>query len=98
MRISKETLKLLESGGHRIISMTITGDEAYIPFYDVPTRSESRVWVHEVESTPTMVKKQRSVKDVMYAIFFVSKALLQAIKLEDKKNSLKFSIRLKLRV
>ncbi|CAH2005934.1 unnamed protein product [Acanthoscelides obtectus] len=30
------------------------GDETYIPFYDVPRRQESRVWIHEDDPTPTM--------------------------------------------
>ncbi|XP_042906074.1 histone-lysine N-methyltransferase SETMAR-like [Parasteatoda tepidariorum] len=48
VRISKETLKLLNDGGHRIISKIVTGDETYIPFFDVPTRQESKVWIFEV--------------------------------------------------
>ena len=31
----------------------------YIPFFDVPTRQEGKVWVFEDNTTPTMVKRQR---------------------------------------
>ncbi|PRD35752.1 UNVERIFIED_CONTAM: hypothetical protein NCL1_10566 [Trichonephila clavipes] len=63
--ISKETLELLNDGGHRIISKIVTGDETYMPFFDVPTRQESKIWVFENDITPTMVKRQRAMKKVM---------------------------------
>ncbi|GFV07970.1 uncharacterized protein TNCV_2772281 [Trichonephila clavipes] len=39
VRINKETLKLLNDGGHHIIPKTVTGDETYIPFFGVPKPS-----------------------------------------------------------
>jgi len=86
VRISRDTLNMLESGGHRIISKIVTGDETYIPFYDTPTRQESRVWIHEDDPTPTTPKKQRSMKKVMYAVFFRSTGLVKAIKLEEQRT------------
>ncbi|PRD33737.1 UNVERIFIED_CONTAM: hypothetical protein NCL1_16747 [Trichonephila clavipes] len=54
-RISKKkSLKLFNDGGHRIISKTVTGDETYKPFFDIPTRQESKLWVFEDDPTPTM--------------------------------------------
>lgn len=44
------------------------------------------MWIHEDEPTPTMVKKQRAMKKVMYAIFFRSTGLVKAIKLEDQRT------------
>ena len=41
--ICEETLKLLNDGGHRLISKILTGDETWISFYDVPTHPESKV-------------------------------------------------------
>ncbi|GFX93786.1 hypothetical protein TNCV_1589621 [Trichonephila clavipes] len=37
-------------------------DETYMPFFDVPKRQESKVWVFEDDPTPTMVKSQRAMK------------------------------------
>ncbi|GFS76003.1 uncharacterized protein TNCV_4666361 [Trichonephila clavipes] len=42
VRISKETHKLLNDGGYPIISKIVTGDETYIPFFNVPTCQESK--------------------------------------------------------
>ncbi|GFV14464.1 uncharacterized protein TNCV_165911 [Trichonephila clavipes] len=61
-------------------------DETYVPFYDVTTRKESKVWVFEDDSMPTMVKSQRAMKNVMYTVFFRSTGLIKAIKLEGQKT------------
>lgn len=86
VRICHETLNFLNNGGHQIFSKIVTGDETYIPFFDVPTRQESRVWIHEDDETPTMIKKQRAMKKVMYAVFFRSTGLVKAIKLDGQKT------------
>ncbi|GFW06840.1 histone-lysine N-methyltransferase SETMAR [Trichonephila clavipes] len=57
-----------------------------MPFYDVPTRQESKVWVFENDPMPTMVKSQRAMKKVTYAVFFRSTGLIKAIKLEGQKT------------
>ena len=41
VRISKETFKSLNDGGHCIVSKIVNNDEMYIPFFDVPTYQES---------------------------------------------------------
>ncbi|GFT61906.1 uncharacterized protein TNCV_4497171 [Trichonephila clavipes] len=57
VRISKETLKLLYDGDHRIISKIVTGDKTYVLFFDILTRQESKVRVFKDDPTPTMVKR-----------------------------------------
>ncbi|GBP21682.1 hypothetical protein EVAR_16230_1 [Eumeta japonica] len=49
VNISRQTLKLLNEAGRRIISKIVSGDEMYIPFYDSPTCYESEVWVHKID-------------------------------------------------
>ncbi|GFU76314.1 histone-lysine N-methyltransferase SETMAR [Trichonephila clavipes] len=61
-------------------------DETYMPFYDVPIRQESKIWVFKDDPMPTMAKSQRAIKKVMYAIFFRSTGLIKAIKLEEQKT------------
>ncbi|PRD27595.1 UNVERIFIED_CONTAM: hypothetical protein NCL1_34917 [Trichonephila clavipes] len=55
-----------------------------MPYYDVPTLQESKVWVFENDPMPTMVKSQRAMKKVTYAVFFRSMGLIKAIKLEER--------------
>ncbi|GFV13028.1 uncharacterized protein TNCV_3175631 [Trichonephila clavipes] len=61
-------------------------DGTYMPFYDVPTRQERKVWVFEVEPMPTMVKSQRAMKKVKYAVFFRSTGLIKVIKFEGQNT------------
>ena len=57
VRISKETFKLLNDGGHDINFKLVTDDKTYIPFFfDTSTRQENNAWVFEDNPTPTMVK------------------------------------------
>ncbi|GFW66290.1 uncharacterized protein TNCV_1711891 [Trichonephila clavipes] len=86
VRIGKETLKLLNEGGSRIISKIVTDDERYIPFFDVPTCQESKVWIFEDDALPTKVKRQRAMKKLMHTIFFINTRLVKAIKLEGQKT------------
>ena len=84
-RICKETLKLLNDARNRLIPKFVIDDETYIPIFDVPTRQESKIWIFEDDTTPTMVKRQRVVKKVMYAVFFRSTGLIKVIrKTEDR--------------
>ncbi|GFX22657.1 histone-lysine N-methyltransferase SETMAR [Trichonephila clavipes] len=62
VRICKETLKMLNYGGHHSISKIVTGEKTLMPFFDVPTRQESKVCVFEDDSTPTVVKRQQAMK------------------------------------
>ncbi|PRD20711.1 UNVERIFIED_CONTAM: hypothetical protein NCL1_53824 [Trichonephila clavipes] len=46
-------LKLLIDDDPIIISKIVTDDETSRPFFDVPTRQESKLWVFEDDPTPT---------------------------------------------
>ncbi|GBP71231.1 hypothetical protein EVAR_44869_1 [Eumeta japonica] len=83
-----ETLKLLNKGDHRIISKIAKGYETLVPLYDLPlpTRQESRVWVHKDHPTPTIVKKVRAIGKFMYAMFFRSTGLVKTAKLKGQKT------------
>lgn len=54
-------IKLLNDG-HCITSKITTGDEMYIPFFDVRTHQESKVWVFKDDTKSTMTKRQRQKK------------------------------------
>ncbi|GFX33436.1 uncharacterized protein TNCV_4122701 [Trichonephila clavipes] len=62
------------------------GDETYIPFFDVPTRQESKICVFEDYPTLIMLKGQRAMNKLMYAIFFRSMGLVRVIKLKGQKT------------
>ncbi|GFX68997.1 uncharacterized protein TNCV_683561 [Trichonephila clavipes] len=80
VQISKEILKLLNDGGHCIISQIVMGDETYKPFFVVPTCQESEIGVFEDDPMPTS-----SNEKAKYDFFFRSTGLVKAIKLEGQK-------------
>ncbi|GFV48194.1 uncharacterized protein TNCV_3554731 [Trichonephila clavipes] len=74
------------NGGNHIISKTVTGDETNIPFFDISTRQERKIWVFEDDPTMAMVKRYRAMKKVMHAVFFRSTGLVKAIMFEGQKT------------
>lgn len=84
--ICRENLKMWKNYGMRRINRIITGDETYVHFYDALTRFESKIWVFEDEDPPQVVKRSRTVGKVLYAVFFSSTGLVQAVKLEGQKS------------
>ena len=70
----------------RHINRIVTGDETYVHYYEAPTHRESKIWVFEDEDPPQVVKRDRTVGKVLYAIFFRRTGLVQAVKLEGQKS------------
>ncbi|GFT63513.1 uncharacterized protein TNCV_869911 [Trichonephila clavipes] len=56
-----------------------------MPFFDIRTCQESKVWVFEDDLTPLLVKRQRAMKKVKYAEFFRNTGLVKVIQLEGQK-------------
>jgi hypothetical protein len=77
---------MLNDGGHRVISRIVTGDETYVHYYDAPTSQESKIWLAEDDEPPTVLKVQRTLGKVLYAVFFRSTGLVKAVKLEGQKS------------
>ncbi|PRD18078.1 UNVERIFIED_CONTAM: hypothetical protein NCL1_62037 [Trichonephila clavipes] len=57
-KIIHEELHMEKRYDHHIISKIVKGVETYIPFFDVPTRQESKIWVFEDDPMPVMAKNQ----------------------------------------
>ncbi|PRD27967.1 UNVERIFIED_CONTAM: hypothetical protein NCL1_33843 [Trichonephila clavipes] len=69
----------------RIISKIVTDDEAYIPFIDDSTSRVSKVCVFQDDPTPSMVKRQRTMKEAMYAAFFKTILTVEFVKQKQIK-------------
>ncbi|GFV31215.1 uncharacterized protein TNCV_4315401 [Trichonephila clavipes] len=82
----KKPFKLPNDRDHHIISKVVMDIEAYMPFYDVPTRQESKVLLFEDDPMPTMVKSQREMKKSYVSRFLQKYGLIKAIKLEGQKT------------
>jgi hypothetical protein len=79
-------LNKFENGTSRYVSSILTGDETWLNFYDVPTKAQNKVWVFEHENMPLSVRKSRSMKSKMVAIFFTIRVVVECMVLETQKT------------
>ena len=86
VEICQENLRMWKNYGMRRIDRIVTGDETYVHYYEAPTHRESKLWVFEDEDPPQVVDRDRTVGKVLYAIFFRTTGLVQAVKLEGQKS------------
>ena len=54
--------------------------------YDVPMKSQNKVWVFEDEKVPVQVRKSKSIGKRMVAMFFTKGGILTTISLEKSKT------------
>ena len=82
----REMLKKFKSGKASNVNSIVTGDETWLYYYDVPTKAQSKVWVFGDEDTPVTVRKSRSVKKRMVAVFFSVRGVVERVVLETQKT------------
>lgn len=61
---------------------------SWLYYYDVSTKSQSKVWVFEDEEQSTVVKKARSVGKRMIVTYFGKRGLIKVMVLEKQKTYL----------
>ncbi|CAF4483037.1 unnamed protein product, partial [Didymodactylos carnosus] len=69
--ICAENLEKLESGVWRLCDI-ITGDETWVYHRRIESKQQSKAWIAEGESPPTVVRRQRYEKKTMFVIFFMT--------------------------
>ena len=63
-------LKKFKSGFPAEVNFIVPGDEPWLYYYDVPTNSQSKVWVLEDEEVPVQIRKSKSTDKRMVTVFF----------------------------
>jgi hypothetical protein len=81
-----EMLNKFEIGTSRYVSSVLTGDETWLYFYDMPTEAQNKVWVCEDENMPVYVRKSRSVKKRMVAVFCTVRGVVERVVLGTQKT------------
>jgi len=81
-----ENLNMWRNDGRTLINKIISEDETYVHYYEPKSRTESKIWVFEDESPPHVVKKSKTIGKVLYAVFFNTSGLVEAVKLEGQKS------------
>lgn len=82
----KKMLKKYDSGRSKDVNSIVTGDETWLYYFDVPSKSRSKIWVFEDEPTPTQVKQQKSIKKRMIAVFFGVRGIVTRVVLDKEKT------------
>lgn len=82
----KKMLKLYENGTSNNINNIVSGDETWLYYFDVPSKNKNKVWLFENEQTPVQVRKSRSVKKKMIAVFFTRRGILERVVLESQRT------------
>ena len=54
-------LKKFKSGFAVEVNFIVTGDETRLYYYDVPTKSQNKVWVYKDEEVPAQVRKSKYI-------------------------------------
>lgn len=72
--MSIDNLDMVEDNGgwERVRSLIVTGDETWVPFFDPPTKEESRVWTKKGSDPPLKARRDAHTKKVMLTLFFDS--------------------------
>lgn len=59
------------------ISSMITGDKTWIYYHNIPTKAQkNKIWIFVDEDAPVSVRKSKSVKKQMLAVFFLPEAVI----------------------
>ena len=82
----KNMLKMFDYGKSQYVNSIVTGDESWLYYYDVRSKSKNKVWVFENEKTPTSVKQSRSVRKKMVVVFFGRRGIIKRICLNEQKT------------
>ncbi|KAF2884266.1 hypothetical protein ILUMI_21918 [Ignelater luminosus] len=66
----RKMLKMFDKGQSQHVNSIVTGDETWLYYYDVPIKAQNKVWVFGGEDTLVAVRKSRSLKNKIIAVFF----------------------------
>ncbi|XP_062578762.1 histone-lysine N-methyltransferase SETMAR-like [Saccostrea cucullata] len=73
VEICRQLLEKYEHCDFRRLNEIVTGDETWIFFFEPEIKRNNKVWVTDVKDRPQIARHGRTVRKVMYAIFFDSK-------------------------
>ena len=79
-------LKKFKSGYAAGVDFIVTGDETWLYYYHVPTKSQSKVWVYEDKEVPVQVRKSKYIGKRMVTVFFTKGGILTTVSLEKSKT------------
>lgn len=82
----RKMLTEYEMGSSNYVNSIVTGDETWLYYFDLPSKSRNKIWLFEDEQTRTMVKQSRSVKKKMIVVFFGRRGIISRFILAEQKT------------
>ena len=68
------------------VNFIVRGDKTWLYYFDIPTKSQSKVWAFEDEEVPVQVRKSISICKRMVAVFFTKGGILTNLSLKKSKT------------
>ena len=70
VKCCKKILKKFKSVFAAEMNFIVMSNGTWLYYYDVPTKSQSKVWVFEDEEVPVQVRKSKSIGKRMFTVIF----------------------------
>ena len=76
MKIASELLQIYDGCDNKCLCEIVTGDETWISFFEPEGKENNEVWIGENGARPQIARRSRSVKRVLYALFFDARGIV----------------------
>ena len=71
--MAKQLLKMYPKYSEKAFDNKVTGDETWVYYFEPKRKVANRIWATKNARRPSIAKRIRTVKKVLYAIFFTNK-------------------------
>jgi histone-lysine N-methyltransferase SETMAR len=86
VEICQKLLKTYGKFNQRRLDEVVTGDETWIYFFEPDVKKNNKMWIQEVGQRPQIARRSRTVKKVLYAIFFNSKGPVVQVPVPESRS------------
>ena len=86
MKIASELLQIYDGCDDKHLCEIVTCDETWISFFEPEGKENNKVWIGENGARPQIARRSRSVKHVLYALFFDARGIVARIPVPEPKT------------
>ena len=86
VKIASELLQIYDGCDDKRLCEIVTGDEKWISFFEPEGKENNKVWIGENGVRPQIARRSRSVKRVLYALFFDARGIVARIPVSEHKS------------
>ena len=86
MKIASELLQIYDGCDGKRLCEIVAGDETWISFFEPEGKENNKVWSRENWAKPQIARRSRSVKRVLYALFFDVRGIVARIPVPEHKT------------